>query len=123
MKEVVINKADALTKLQENREAHRAIFEEAVDGFRTRATQALEDQLKRITEGKIEIVQVYLPKPVDHTRDYDREIAMLEMSIGDQVTLTQQEFASFVMDDWTWKREFLTSNSAYSVTAASMSEE
>lgn len=118
MKEVTIQKDEALKALKSNRKSHRKIFEEAVEGFKNRAEEALSDTLDRIQQGKIEAVQVFLPRPVDHSKDYDREIRMLELSVDDTVTLSQQDFASFVMDDWAWRREFVTTNAAYSQTAA-----
>lgn len=118
LKEVTINKEEAIKRLTENRAKHRKIFEEAVEGFKKRAEEALSDTLERVQKGKIEAVQVYLPRPVDHTKDYDREITMLQLSVDDTVTLSQADFASFVMDDWAWRREFVTTNAAYSETAA-----
>lgn len=119
MKEVTINKSEALAKLRENRAAHKAIFDEAVEGFRKQAAKLLREEIKRVASGKIEQVYVLLPRPVDHTRDYDRVISMLEMSVNDEVVISQNDFASYIMDDWGWKREFLETNSSYSVRAAS----
>ena len=118
MNEVTIKKDEALAKLHENRAAHKAIFDEAVEGFRKQAVKFLRDEIKRISAGEVKRVVINMPRPVDHTRDYDRVIAMLEMSVDEEVTVTQYDFASYIMDDWEWKREFLTTNSKYSVSAA-----
>jgi hypothetical protein len=39
-------------------------------------------------------------------RDYNRVLAMLEMTPTDSVSLTEQDFARFVLDDWEWKKDF-----------------
>ncbi len=43
-------------------------------------------------------------------------IAMIEMSIGETVVLTEGDFAQYVMDDWGWQDQFL-SNTYGSKTA------
>jgi hypothetical protein len=121
VREVTVSKAELIEKLTVNRAAHRAIFEEAVKGFRTRSIEVLDEHIDRIRLGSMEGVYVTLPTPSDHTNDYDRALAMLEMSVDDQVTIAAQQFSELVMDDWSWKREFLTTNAAYSVSAARLS--
>lgn len=118
MKEVTVKKRDLTEKLTANRAAHRAIFDEAVAGYQAMAEKLLEQHLAEVRAGKMKVVNVFLDVPEDHTRDYDRVLGMLEMSVADEVTLSQQDFAMYVQDDWSWKRQFLTSNSTYSGTAA-----
>lgn len=117
MREVTVSK-DELTKIvTENRGEHRAIFEEAVDGYKKRAVELLEEHIARIKKGKLERVSVSLPVPEDHTSDYDRVLKMLAMSVDDEVTLDEQTFAEYVMDDWGWQKQFLASSSVYSKMA------
>lgn len=121
--QIIDVKKDVLrAKVQENRDRHRAIFDEAVVGYRQQAVGMLEQHIARIKKGKVVAVQVYLPVPEDHTRDYDRVLAMLDMAEGETMHVTEQEFSQYVMDDWAWKRQFLTSNSTYSATAATALE-
>lgn len=117
MKDIKVTKAALIEKIQSNRDAHRAIFLEAVDGYRVMAEKILEQHLAEIRSGKMKVVFVTLPAPDDHTRDYDRVLAMLDMSVEEEITLSQADFAQYVQDDWSWKRAFLTSNSTYSATA------
>lgn len=117
MDRVTVKKDELLAALRENRENHRDIFEEACEGYQARAIQLLEEHITRIRQGKREQVQVILPAPADHTKDYDRVIRMVEMSVDNEIDLEASDFASYVMDDWRWKREFLMTNSAYSAGA------
>jgi hypothetical protein len=35
------------------------------------------------------------------------------METREEIELTEQEFAQYVMDDWSWKGQFTATNSAY----------
>lgn len=118
-----IEKSELLAILKANRDAHQGIFQEAVRGYRDHALRVLEEHITRIKSGSRERVYVSLPEPEEHTREYDRAIRMVELHTGDTVTLSEADCASYVMDDWAWKRQFLTSNSTYSASAASLMEE
>lgn len=117
MNPIKVRTSDLKEKVEENRKAHRAIFDEAVEGYLSKSLELLEAHIEQIKSGKMVRIQVSLAYPEDHTVDYDRVLAMLEMSLEDEIEIDETTFASYVMDDWQWKRQFLTSNSAYSRTA------
>lgn len=116
MEKITVKKDDLLGKLRENRDDHRRIFEEALAGFGREVAMQLERTLRDIRAGRNRDVRVYASVPKDHTNDYNRAIAMIEMSIGDDITLSESDFAQYVMDDWGWQDQFL-SNSYGSKTA------
>jgi hypothetical protein len=120
---VTVNKAELLEKIKANREQHRAIFEEAVEGYREAAIKVLNEATERLLSGKV--IQVYfgLNKPKDHTGDYDNVIAMLEMHTDATLRIGQKEFAQYVRDDWEWKRHFLGTTAQYSSTARAQLED
>lgn len=122
MDQVKVKKADLIVIMRENLAGHQAIFDEAVVGYQKAAEKILEKHLARVKKGSLARVYIDIPVPVNHTREYDRAIAMLGMSVEDEVTISQRDFASFAMDDWQWKREFIETNSAYSLTASRMSQ-
>lgn len=119
MKPITVRKNELREKVKENRDAHRAIFEEAVEGYRAQAVSILENHIEEIKKGKVQRVVFTLPQPEDHTADYDRVLKMIDMEIADTIVLEESDFSAYIMDDWAWKRQFLTTNSAYSATAAS----
>jgi hypothetical protein len=41
---------------------------------------------------------------------------MLEMEIRSELEIDEQQFKMYVRDDWAWKGQFTTSNSAYTVS-------
>jgi hypothetical protein len=62
---------------------------------------------------------VSLTEPSDHTKDYDRVVAMLEMSVEETITLDAQDFDRCVMDNWDWSRFTLSTNTFYAAEAPS----
>lgn len=117
MENVRVNKSEILDVLKKNRETHRKIFLEALTGYRETAIKLLEEKLALARSGKRIELSFRLTQPMDQTSDYDRAIRMLEMSINQDIELSEHDFENYVMDNWDWKRQFLSSNSAYSSTA------
>jgi hypothetical protein len=122
MKTVKVRKEEALAILKRNRAEHREIFEEAVEGYRKAVTAHLEHMLADIKAGKRIEHQIRLAQPTDQTKEYDRAIKMLEMSVDDEIELDERSFANFIMDDWSWMDQFLLSNTRYSPKAAQLSK-
>lgn len=118
MQQVTIKKDALLATLTTNREKHTQIFEEAQVGYRKRVIDELDALLAKAKRGERVPSYWRLQAPVNQTPEYDRAILMLQMSVDDQVTLSAQDFESYVMDRWAWKKQFLASNKSYSVTAA-----
>lgn len=118
MREVTVEKKQLRQKLVENRDKHRGIFEEALAGFQREAIRLLEEQLDRARKGLKRTVFVRLECPEDHTTEYDRVIAMLDMEVSDKVSLSEQEFSQFVQDDWSWQRQWLAGSAMFSDTAS-----
>src|SRR5262245_50103453 len=113
MDKVKVKREDLLVRIRGNRDKHRTIFEKALEGYRKEAVAWLEEVLddakgRGQTRGEMELIE-----PQDHTRDYDRVILMLEMSVDPVIELDAQTFAMYAMDDWSWKRDFLHSTSRY----------
>lgn len=117
----IVKKDELLERIRANRATHRQIFEEAIEGYRTAAVQALNEKIDEVKSGRIVSILVKLPVPEDHTDEYDRVIDMLEMDQRDEIELDEYTFAQYVRDDWGWKDHFVTTNSRYSATAAGMS--
>ena len=123
MRDVTISVDKLLDALRENRQKHRAIFEEALDGYRKAVIETLEEQLSRAKKGKKVNAYITFQQPEDHTRDYDRVIQMLEWTDDHEITLSERDFAQYVQDDWGWQEQFLTSNALYSGIAQKKLEE
>lgn len=117
MQTVKIKKDELLGIVRTNREQHRAIFLEAQVGFRAQAVAELDNMLERAKAGGRIPRSWSLLAPIDQTKEYDRVLKMLEMSVDDVIELSQIDFARYVMDDWEWREQFLASNARYSKMA------
>lgn len=113
MKAVKISKTVLLETLKKNRKAHRDIFLEAQEGYRMEAIKILDEALKDARENRKIITYINLTVPVDQTSDYDRAIKMVEMSIDENIEISESDFACYILDDWSWKSNFLASNTMY----------
>ena len=102
--------------LKQNREKHRAIFEEALAGYRAEAIRLLDEALQNAKDGKKINTHIRLVEPMDQTSDYDRVIRMVEMEVDDEVDLDEDGFRQYVMDDWHWKSQFLAANMGYTTS-------
>jgi len=113
---IKVEKANLLETLKTNRDAHRAVVEEAWEGYKNESIRQLEAQLARAKKGDRKQIFVSLTMPQDHTDDYDRAIAMLELDVEPYVMLDEHDFTSYVQDDWGWKQQWTQTNSAYAAS-------
>lgn len=113
--EVTITKSELRAVLVTNREGHREKFLAAQDAYRKRVIDILDARLEDARKGRDVDMHFRLPVPQDHTEDYDREIRMLDMEVGDTITLREHEFDQLVMDNWSWTPTFAATNSVYAV--------
>lgn len=113
MRNVEVDRDEFIARVSENRDNHRGVFEEALDGFHESLMAELERRVHDLKRGRVIDQYIGLPVPEDHTDDYDRILTMAEMSIDDTITLTEDEFAMYVMDQWRWKDAFNDSTLIY----------
>jgi hypothetical protein len=110
---VTVNRDELLAKITANRAQHRAVFEKALKAYRARVLEILEQRIARIRKGKEIDLYFNLPVPQDHTDDYDAVIDMLGMHQSTDIEIKADDYACFVRDDWSWKREWMASTMAY----------
>jgi hypothetical protein len=113
MQNIKVRKTELLERMRDNRDAHREAFLAALEGYRQHALAELNDRVKALGEGRIPDISIDILRPVDHTRDYDRVIGMLEMDVEEELVLSETDYAQYVNDDWSWKRQWRLSNSGY----------
>lgn len=112
--EALSYQTEALKKtLLANREAHRNLFEKALEGWKEQAYERVTALANELAANKVPELVISLPAPQDRTADYDRVIRMLEMTTHVEIELEEHDFAQYVMDDWGWKQQWTTSNSRY----------
>jgi len=115
MHQVKVNRAELLAKVRTNRYAHRDLFLKAQEGYRKLVIEELDRMLADAKTGRPIQRSINLAEPVDHRADYDRILAMLEMSVDDIIVLDAQEFNQYVLDNWEWSRLASYTNKSYAV--------
>ena len=113
MQSVKVNVRELLEIIKFNRDRHRAIFEKAMAAYRQAAIAELDAAIDDARSGKKIRRSLTLIEPEDYTREYERVIAMLEMTIDEVVEISARDFAKYVRDEWEWKEQFIFSNSSY----------
>lgn len=114
MQTVTVNKHELLAILKNNRQEHHEIFLEAQEGYRKAIITELDQMLADARNGKKIRRAIQLVEPMDQTSDYDRAIRMVEMSIKDEIELSEHDFSCLVLDQWDWHQRWSLANSAYS---------
>lgn len=131
---VYVEKSQLLNIVKANKEKHDIIYSGALEGY----NQAINNYLKRVeseseriknlaieyakaeSHGKVfdktglYLIDCDMPNaPVSYGHEYEKTIKKLELSTADKISLADSEFNQYVMNNWTWKQNFLVSNSAY----------
>ena len=114
---VRVPRQELLGRIKENRENHKEVVAEALEGYRVAVIEELEKRIDQIKAGKKIDTYVRLPQPEDHTIDYTTVIGMLEMSTEETVTLGPDEYASFVEDRWDWRDRWIQNTASYTSSA------
>lgn len=113
MQFIEVKKEALLEKLKENRDKHRKLFEEALDGWEKRVVEELKKAVSDAKAKREFRTTFFLPQPVDHTSEYDAIIEQVEWDVNETIELSPQQFNQFVRDDWGWKEDFLNNTSFY----------
>lgn len=113
MREVKIKKNALVERIQANRDAHRGVYDKAIEGYYEAVAGWLYVQRENLSDGKPFETYFNEPRPEDHTADYDNVLDMLSMSVDTEIVLSAQDFRQYMRDEWGWKREFLATASNY----------
>lgn len=117
MKPVKVTRTDLLEKVQANRSAHRSEFIKAQEGYRKIVIEELDKALRDARENRGIRTVIALQPPQDHTEDYDKVIAMLQMSVDEIIEIEEDDFNCYVMDNWQWSAHAKFLNSTYAAGA------
>jgi len=114
MRPVPVSKDDLLAKVQANRDAHAAVYAEAVAAYRAQATEWHRKQAAAIPEGADIERYLKLPEPEDHTGDYDAALKMITWCTDPTIVMDQETFRQLVLDEWGWTDSWRRNTSSYS---------
>lgn len=103
---VTVKKAALVAAVQANRVKHGDEYAEAHSLYRAALVSALEQLLTKAQTDADCPHTVKLDKPVSHLRDYDRVLAMLEMCVHEEISISETQFTQYVLDEWQWSEQF-----------------
>ena len=116
MHSVKVNRLELLDIVRKNKEKHIAEYNESVDDYKTAALKIAQANLKLAkTASMADIAKIKsLPqKPTSYEDSYSRAIRMLELSVEEVIDVEEHVFNQLVLDEWTWKQQFVTSAALY----------
>ena len=114
MKQITVKKEILMAKLQENLKKHVEDYKEAMNGYKEQALKVLNEQLECIKNGELlDIGKLNFQTPRSYEKEYKKAIGMLEMSEETIITITAEEYDSYILDEWSWKDEWIFRNTQY----------
>ena len=114
MQTVRIEKERLRDTIKSNMEAHITDYNEAMEGYREAFDKRLMSMRKELKKGGLPNPFISdLPKPSEHTNEYEQVLKMLDFSVDETIELSHDDFANYVLDDWNWKQTFSTTNLSY----------
>ncbi len=121
MHAIKINKLELLDIVKNNKIKHVADVNESIEDYKTLVLQYSVANLKFAKSGNMEEFKKIKPlpsAPLTYESSYTRAIRMLELSVDDTIEVEEDVFNQLVLDEWSWKRSFITSNASYKVGGA-----
>ena len=111
-----MKKSVLLDTLKTNLAMHKDLYSSAAEAFRGKYIVELNKMLLGAPMNDFQM-DVKLDKPNDHSDDYEVAIRMLDVECRDEIELSEDEFAKYVLNKWRWISTFyssFTSNTGYS---------
>lgn len=113
--QVKMTRDSLVKKLTENRKEHIEFYNEARTKYVSELKEKMAQAVRHLNEtGELDLRAVQaLTVPQTYEEQYNEAISMLEHTVEEELTLEEQEFKNFVLDKWTWTRQFGASNMRY----------
>ncbi len=116
MDSVKIKRLELLDIVRENKLKHVAAYEDSVNEYKKLVLQIASSNYKIAKTGDLESfkkIKAHPVSPVSYEDSYLRAIRMLELSVEDVIELSSDLFNQLVLDEWSWKRNFIASTMSY----------
>lgn len=114
MKQVTVDTKTLIDTITTNRETHIVDYKDAHAKWADQATEYHRQQFESLTQNQHEVTNLEKPEePQNYVDSYNVALKMLEMSVDESVTLSNQEFQQFVLDEWHWAHSFRSSVNSY----------
>ena len=108
LNQVKVNKDRLVSTLKENLDTHKELYTAAVEAYKLDYVVALDAHTHAVKGGNWKSVLDLPAKPQSYAKEYEKVLSQLDFSVDETLTLTQQEFNQFVLDDWNFDRVFFS---------------
>jgi len=107
-RKITVRKEELLEKLRAGLTKHQTEFAKAKGEYVVAIQTFLEEASKRAEEGDVSDVHIphSLQAPGNFSKDFERAIAMIEMSVESEITLDENTFKQWVLGEWAWAGSF-----------------
>ena len=105
-KSIKVNRLVLLDKLKENLLIHTNELIESNLDYRKAIIQFSNNLITALTnDDKVEPYFKIQP-PLDHTKEYQEAIDMLEYSVDEVIELGEELFKAYIKNEWSWSEGF-----------------
>lgn len=116
MRTVNLNKIELLDIVRKNKDEHIKQYAESVTDYKAAVVKITKDNVKLANTGdldKIAKIKSIPQRPASYEDAYERAIRMLELSVDETIELEEHIFNQLVLDEWSWKQNFVASSALY----------
>jgi hypothetical protein len=114
MNAIKMKRLELLDIVRANKEKHIAEYVEAVIDYKQLVIKVAEANSKIANDNTtIKNFKHWPTTPESFEDSYKRAIRMLELSIEDVIEVEEDIFNQLVLDEWSWKRQFVGSTTSY----------
>lgn len=110
---IKLKKKKLLAKILDNKKKHIKEYNQATHAYHKEALRQLNAEKDRLLNKASLDIKLDLITPIDNSKNYDKIYQMFEWEISANVELTQSEFNEYVLDDNSYTRQALLSNTRY----------
>jgi hypothetical protein len=111
LESVTIERNKLIEIVTANREKHVNAYTETMAEYKIKYRDRLLELHGLSERGTYDDVK--LRKPRTYVDDYDRALRMLELSVDNDITVTEHSFRQLVLDQWQWQHDFTETNALY----------
>lgn len=116
MNSIKMNRLQLLVIVKDNLEKHLKDYTESVEDYKAGVLKLTTANLKLAKTGdteKFSQIKAIPQAPRSYEKEYNRAIRMLELSVEEVIDIEEDIFNQLVLDEWSWKHQFVASASLY----------
>jgi predicted nucleic acid-binding OB-fold protein len=114
MNAIKMKRLELLDIVRVNKETHIKAYAEAVTDYKQLVVKVAAQNVDIAkTDSIIKHFNYWPTTPISYEDSYKRAIRMLELSIEDVIEVEEDVFNQLVLDEWSWKSQFVGSTTSY----------